>query len=369
MPYVYISSNTIKFLVGSLVGAVIMMLVDMNEMFVQLEKQSPSSSRAITFVPNPSTLRHNSNQFLRAPERLAQETSLGAVNPHVELMKQNPRLSRSALQCGSVWRKKDALPLLFDRDVRFDTDQGEYGGVILSDEWAFLHVWVNGDRTVIKVAEDQLEETQHRKDFTEVRNRKWMALVQDPIQHFLEGWALTELKLVQEFQDRDHGDLASRIVASWEASDMSYDDRVSEFLDRVKKYSTKAATATLSPMMHALPQTNFLLDDVGQIHPNIEMIGDVSEWKAMMELAGFQKNADLTHLDQTPTLQSKYFPSEVNRLSRDTIIKLCDFLAMDYYLLSYDAPTACLKKNGPLDFPHRRLIQHRKLHEEEGEYS
>lgn len=363
----YISSNTIKFLVGSLVGAVMMMLVDMNELFLKLEQQQTSTG--ITFAPTASSF-HQNHHLLRTTERPSEDEPTVSRNPYVTQMKQDPRLSKSALQWASVWKKKDALTALFDRERRFDTDPGDYGAVVLSNEWAFLHVWANGDRTVIKVAEDQKEEFQHRKDFSDVKNRKWMVLVQDPIQHFLEGWALAELKMVEEVQERDHDDLASKIMASWESPDKSYDDRVSEFLARVRHYSTKSATAEISPLMHALPQTNFLLDGFGSIHPNIAMIGDITEWKAMMELSNFPGNVDKTDLDPTPTIQAKYFPSQIEGLSKETIINLCDFLAMDYYLLSYDAPLACLKKYGPLDFPHRRLVQSRKLREiAEGEYS
>jgi hypothetical protein len=361
----FVSSNTIKFLVGLLVGAALMMLKDMNDIFVELEQQSPSSSTGITFDPTPLSLK-DLNSRLRAMERSSEQIAL-SKNPYVKQMQKDPRLHQSALQCSSVWRKMDALPSFFNREHRFDTSVDDYGAIVLSDEMAYLHIWANGNRTVIKVAEDQSQETQRRKDFSEIKNRKWMALVRDPIQHFMEGWALAELKLVQEAREKDHDDLASLIMASWETSDKSYDDRVSEFLDRVKEYSVQTITANISPLMHALPQTNFLMDDVGSLHPNIAMIGEVNEWKPMMELAGFRGDAYETVLDPLPTIRAKYFPSEVNRLSKNTLVKLCDFLALDYYLLSYDAPMACLKKDGPLDFPKRRRQQQRKL-QIEGEY-
>ena len=364
----FTGSNTLKFLLGSLAGAVLMMLWDMNSMFVQLELQSPSSLRRVTFSPSTSSLKHHSFR-LRITASSSKEATFESVNPFVEKMENNSLLSQSALQCASVWRKKDALPTLFDRERRFDTAPGDFAATVLSDKWAFLHVWANGHKTVIKVAEDQLKETQRRKDFAEIKNRKWMALVQEPIKHFLEGWAMAELKMVEEVKGRGHDDLASKIIASWEAPDTTYDDRVSEFLDRVLAYSTKQTTAQMSPLMHALPQTNFLMDGLGFLHPNLAIIGELNEWKGMMELVGFQGNPDKTMLDATPILRAKYFPSRMEGLSRNTIIRLCDFLAMDYYLLSYDAPLVCLQKLGPLDFPHRRRLQQRKLQHEEGEYS
>lgn len=346
-----LSGNSIKFLVGSLVGAVLMMLSDMNDMLVQMEKESLMSSAEPTMIP--ITLQ-NLNTSLYTEGTAA--PLVGERNIYLEKMKRDFSMTKSLSQFTSLWRKKDYLSDNFDRQRRFDTDPGEYGAAVVSDEFAFLHIWANADRTVMKAIESNLKEEQRRKDVWEIKKRKWFALVQDPVQHFLAGWAMAELKILEEVRARGHHDLASKIMASWEAPDKTYDDRVAEFLDRVIKYSSNAATAEISPLMHALPQTNFLLDDVGMIDPNLVVIGDVSEWDALLELAGYPGDISKVEVDPPSTVESKYFPSEPNRLSRGTLLRLCDFLAMDYYLLSYDAPSSCLKRDGPLDFSRRRIL-------------
>ncbi len=347
-----LTTNTIKFVVGSLVGAVFMMLSDMNEIFVSIEKESQLSLTEPTFVPTKS----------RGPRDYLQTSEIASPvfverNPYLEEMEQDFSMMKSFSQFSSVWRKKDSLHEIFDRQLRYDIDPGEYGAAIVSDNFAFLHIWANADGTAMKAIEGYLKEVQRRKDSSEINVRKWIVLVQDPLQHFLEGWALAEMKILEEVKERGHDDLASKVIASWETPDKTYDDRVSEFLDRVIKYSTSAATAAISPLMHALPQTNFMLDGVGKIHSNIVVVGDVSDWESMLEAVGYPGDISRVEVEPASTIKSKYFPSLPNRLSRVTLLRLCDFLALDYYLLSYDAPSSCLNKKGPLHFSHRRLIR------------
>lgn len=333
------SGNKTKFLLGTLVGAVLMMMSDLNDMFQELQQQQSPQDTFTT----PNVRR---NEMETEPEV--------RVNRYLEKMNNDPRLYRSAIQLSSFLRKKDALSKVFYRQERFDVDPGEYAATTVSELWAYLHVWANGgDRTVIRVVEDQLNEFQQRKDVSEIRNRRWMALVRDPIQHFLEGWAIAEIKVIKEIMAKGHDDLASKIKAEWESTGMTYDQRVNDFLERVKKYSRNSATAGISPLMHGLPQSNFLMNDAGTVHSNLLAIGDANEWEAMMEMAGFKGDVRETDLDAESTLRAKYFPTKLKGLSRQTILNLCDFLAIDYYLFRYDAPSSCLKKYGPLDFEHR----------------
>lgn len=346
------SGSKIKFLVGALVGVVLMSLLDLNEMFLRLEdhQQFPPPSAFAA----PVVVRQETPQSKAPDEPVAAASEAAAENPFLGMMKQNPLLYKSGIQLSSFWSKKDSLGLLFERSYRFDVDPGEYGATVVSDQWAFLHIWANGgDRTVIQVAADQLNEVQQPKDFSAIQNRRWMALVRDPIQHFLEGWAMAEIKVMEEFVNKGHNDMASFIKAEWESPEKTFDERVSSFLDRVQAFSRRSATIYQNPLMHALPQSNFLMNDVGAIHSNLAFIADASEWEAVMEFVGFQGDIQKTGLDRESTLRMKYFPTEVTRLSRSTLVKLCEFLAVDYYLFRYDAPSACLNKDGPLDFPHR----------------
>lgn len=322
-----LNANAIKFLIGTLTGAAMMTLVDMNDMFQGL------------------TTDFSSNNL--------RSQSLALQDQYYLKMSEDPRLAKSELQQASFVKARNYVSALFDRPLRFDTDQGDYAVTAISEQWAFLHVWVNGDRTVIKVAEDQLNESQHRRDHSHIRKRKWMALVQDPLQHFLEGWAITEMKLVENAKEDGHEDLAQKIIESWENEHLTYDQRVAQFLERVQRFSLRKATAEISPLMHALPQSNFFLNDVGMVDSQLVVIGDMSEWQAMMELAGFTGNPEDTDIDLPSTLQTKYFPADPSLLSDETLLKLCGFLAMDYFLLRYEPPSVCMKKNGPLDFNQR----------------
>lgn len=317
-------------------------LSDLTRFLIEQEAASP--------VFESSSIRKHSRSDLEA---MRQKSPQPESNPYCEQLAGDVHLHRSSHLCKYVWEKKNFLPFYFPRAERFDTNQGDYSAVLLSNSFAFFHIWVNGDRTLIPTVEAHLgvEDAQVGRT-TEVQSRKWVALVRNPMEHFLQGWALAEIKVVQDARERGHEDLANKILAKWE--ERTLEERLIVFLDQLETYAKSSSTAMLSPLMHALPQTNFLMDDTGALHPNLALIADVDDWATVLKFSDFPGPIDENRKEQLSDLQLKYFATEFYKFSKPTLLRVCEFLAIDYFLLPYEAPSTCLKRRGPLDFEYRR---------------
>ena len=78
----------------------------------------------------------------------------------------------------------------------------------------------------------------------------------------------------------------------------------------------------------------------------MEFVGDLKELPAVLGLVGLTYNHSLeTGRNASANLYTiTHFPRRVDLLTNQTILKLCKFLAMDYYLLDYPLPEPCQRK-------------------------
>ena len=74
------------------------------------------------------------------------------------------------------------------------------------------------------------------------------------------------------------------------------------------------------------------------------LVGDLRELKGV-----FTKVLKLPYNDQVETGRNsstvyekqRYFPSRLDWLSNETVLALCEFVAIDYFLLDFDPPEPC----------------------------
>eukprot|EP00934_Nitzschia_sp_Nitz4_P003803 Nitzschia sp. Nitz4//scaffold22_size323478//35548//36615//NITZ4_000499-RA/size323478-processed-gene-0.441-mRNA-1//-1//CDS//3329542911//3793//frame0 len=323
-----------QFLVGICLGAVLMILLTANQLMLLTSRETIQLRSSV------------GRDVVRPPEVAlpSKEEAMALNDPFYLQMKGDPRFEQSIKVQQNFVAKKLRIAEVADRTMRFNTNQGEEATTILSDNFAYLQIWGNGKGTVVKALKEQHGRTELGRKDPESRKRKWMALVQDPIIHFLHGFAKYELNLLET-----NPAMESTLIKSWEDTTLSYDKRVLQFLKRVKTFTMIAPTAENSPFMHALPQSNYILKYDGSVHPNVALVGHTSEWQAMMEVAGFQGTPDDTIPDKPSMLHLKYFPADPSMLSDKTLVRLCEFLALDYYWFGLDAPAACQEPGGPLD--------------------
>ena len=175
-----------------------------------------------------------------------------------------------------------------------------------------------------------------------------MAVVRDPIEHFLSGWA-------------ECGSRNNVAEAKPERFDSkTYDARIKRWLSVVMKpvdfnkipghqkkfYRCRA---------HSFPQANFLLlplhDSKTNIRgngtfPQLDLVGDLRELPAVLGLTGFRwamsrERNHTNNVAENNAEKQRLFPKRVDLLANGTLKLLCSFLSLDYYLFAFESPTVC----------------------------
>jgi len=245
-------------------------------------------------------------------------------------------LRLSSLQQASFESKRLHLPNIFPLARRHSLDTGQWGANQVTKEWAYLHIYKNGGTTVL------FQTGRDHVPVSRVRTKKWFTVVRDPIHHFLSGWS--------ECGDRSRR--GRRIkqglppTGPLEANETippnllyDYDFRVARWLVEVQSQ----VMTSWSCHMHCFPQVNYMLNSRNEISPELQIVGDLGELPAMLDFIGFKFREDIPsgrNATADPFL-TKFYPRRTDLLSNETVLKLCDFLAIDYYLLEYPLPEAC----------------------------
>ena len=224
-----------------------------------------------------------------------------------------------------VRSNKDRKHLLYPLPQRFN----RYFGFILNNDFAYVHIFKNGGSSV-----EAQTKTSH---VTPARsgNRTLIATVRDPISHFLSGWSECGKRLP---------DMMLQGIAN-----QTYDERVSDWLSIVQElqrgeYRIEGKGSNCP--VHSYPQSNFLLQKKGniyEIYSQLRILGDTREIPGMFSLAGMEYNTSLSSMNVASgdKIKSTHFPKMVDELSDETVSKLCQFLALDYYLFDFDPPVVC----------------------------
>ena len=149
-----------------------------------------------------------------------------------------------------------------------------------------------------------------------------LAVVRDPIDHFLSGWA--------ECGSR------KRVKDVTYVKNTTYDNQIRQWLSYIKLNDSH----TCRP--HSQPQSSYLLFENRTIHPNLTLVGDLSELPGVLKLSEFEYNPEIK-ADKNASIDKKYtnFPKRKDLLSNTTLKELCGYLALDYYLFNFEPPKIC----------------------------
>lgn len=236
--------------------------------------------------------------------------------------------------------RKDDVAINFESKVRFQSKLDDFAAIVVSETFAFLHIWKCGGTTIAAMMDDR----QVRLSDSAVQSREWIAFVRDPIDRFLSAWAECGFRQFEgtiEFEGLEH-----HSVLRW--IDGEYDFRLRAFLNEVKDFTFPKPW--MSCHTHAHPQANAMTDESGKIDSHMSIVGDLSELKQVIQIADFfNYNEQVKGRDASSNqIKAQHFPSRRDLIKDQTLLELCDFYAMDYFLFDFEPPTVCVQAGGPL---------------------
>lgn len=259
--------------------------------------------------------------------------------------------SKSASHQRKFLARKDRVPTDFEHTSLFQSDLSDYAAMVVSPTLAFLHIWKCGGTTVAnwvgKVYDLQDSEIQKPLAGLEIQKRKWVTTVRDPIDRFLSAWAECGFRELNNEETGEYSKLGHHSVLHW--TEGEYDFRVRAFLNELKAFTFPEPQSSCHT--HAHPQANSMMDGNGKIDSHIVMVGDLAEIGSVMEIAAMSEFA----VEQTARnaadnkIKSEYFPPKRNELRDATMLELCAYYALDYYLFDFEAPEICVQAGGPLE--------------------
>jgi hypothetical protein len=173
-----------------------------------------------------------------------------------------------------------------------------------------------------------------------IKNHNRVTFVRDPIDYFLSGWA--------ECGFRWH---KSRIPELKEMAKENSDDALSP---RIFEYGLQRRKEPRSNCLrHAfLSSGKLCIEQWRGSKQSKKKIGDLREISGVLLLVGFPYNHSKTRgKDASQSkLKTTYYPSRKNLISNVTMLEICQFVAIDYFLFDFEPPEACRGQGALLDF-------------------
>lgn len=267
-----------------------------------------------------------------------------------KMSQQQHQLSRSARHQKRFLSQRSKIKDAFPNTALYSPVPGQFAAVVLNNEWAYLHIWKSGGTTI------EAQTGRGPKPFTarEIQQRKkWMTFVRSPIDHFLSGWSEWGFRIYDKAQKRKDHDTIKRLRI--ESDD--YDTRIRTYLHLTETMAnqTKAIVGQSRKIMdypqrftatrHSFPQANFLLDNKSdqKVFENLKLVGDLNEMAPLLKLVGFQYNITRGkgRVAVENEIKQKYFPVRKDLISNATMLKICNFVAIDYFLFDFEPPEVC----------------------------
>jgi len=232
---------------------------------------------------------------------------------------------------------KSTFTSVFPREARYTMDLGEFAAIDVTDKFAYLHIWKSGGSTVL--IQTDYYEPQKSLLHPAVKDKDFFTFVRDPIDHFLSGWAEAAVRQFETDKNQNES-LELQVLDK-----ASYDKTIKAFVKEMNSLTYGVSKIEMIDQSHAFPQANFMVDDNGEIDPRIKVVGDMHEMLKVLEVIGFNdtnKHEEKGRDASMDEMKQKYFPARKDWLSDETLIEICDFVAVDYYLFDFVSPEACL---------------------------
>lgn len=317
-------------------------------LFVQLREKRFLGKREKRFLGKVALTVAETEEH-KLPESTEDNSTTSAFSGHdeyLQCMMGNDSLVRSRDHQSKFLSRKKDVEDFFPRFSRFRVKTASAGAILLTDIFGYLHIWKSGGTTIGK----QSRKGQVSVNNGEFQKRDWFTFVRDPIDHFLSAWA--------ECGERRYKWNRKKGATLPEWNETKYDGRIQGYAQRVVTVFDATASSSRTRMTcdwHALPQTNFMFDNNGKVHKKLKLVGDISEIPAVLELLGFHydENRGAHRVASDSRIKTQAFPSRRDLLSNTTLLTLCEFLAMDYFLFDFEPPAVCQEPGGPLDFGSR----------------
>jgi len=247
------------------------------------------------------------------------------------------KTKRSMHQFQKFMARRNDVNHTFGRERRFSADTGKFAALVISPEFAFLHIWKCGGTTIEQAGMHQVP-----LGNPQVQGRKWVATVRDPIDRFLSAWA-------ECGERRVNNEMKGLRLSVLDWRDPDYDFRVRAFLHELIEV-TPPKQRNPDCHMHAFPQVNFMMNKDGAIDPHMAVVGDLTELPEVMDIVGFPSDRirDVGRSSSGSTTKKEHFPSKRGLLKTETLLELCEYYAIDYFLFDFIPPAICVVNGGPL---------------------
>lgn len=197
--------------------------------------------------------------------------------------------------------------------------------------YAYRHILKCGGTLVHKLTSNKHTRSE------ELGNHKMFTAVRDPIDHFLSGWAECGFRSKNPDEDSSF------------APNVDVNERIQNWLNRVKDNTPQDGNG-VGCEKHSHPQANFLLyvDGRKSIDQRLELVGDLEEIHGLIDAVGFTKEDKLANMvvrgySSNPD-KVKMYPTDKSLLSEKTLLLICQFVVLDYYLFDFKPPDACIDK-------------------------
>lgn len=248
-------------------------------------------------------------------------------------------LSRSMDHQRKFMARRHSVPTLFPIEDRYQPNVSWYAAVVVSAEWVFLHIWKCGGTTVA----DMTPEHQRALHDPEIQERRWFGMVRDPIDRYISAWAECGMRLFEQQSDIKGFENETALYLI----DEDYDFRLRSWLPEVKKFRPPHSSCHT----HAFPQANYMLNAEGEIDEHVAFVADLSDLRKTLQMVQMPLGPEEMGLGRDASkdeIKKTLFMARRDLLSEQTLIELCEYYAIDYYLFDFEPPEVCIFDGGPL---------------------
>jgi hypothetical protein len=176
----------------------------------------------------------------------------------------------------------------------------------------------------------------------EIQNRTWITWVRDPVSHFLSGFAECG------YRRHEGKQIEGSLKHQQQQEQHPYATRLQLFLRQTVSVSKQQKGHC---EIHSFPQANTMFtSDEGNttvVDHHMEMVGDRREMEGMLALVHFRYNHTVKkgNVAAQNTFKAQQFPpNQRDKISNATMIAICEFVAVDYFLFDFEPPEVCKER-------------------------